>query len=242
MFDVEMSDTGRPLKMPMNRGDDPYDVAERFLLENGVPSDNRQAIVNFIYENAGSAGAHRPCSRVSKCPFSFAASRMTPQQQSAGTFTVFSAGLSAVVFAKQLLYRLVSLEMRAATVFVCYPADHCTPVRSSPLTVLPRGCAVAAPRGNVDSLTGAGAYIPTGDAPPQAQPAAAAPAQGFVYSPHRDYQLFEALPTMDKVGGKLRELAAGVPADVQPSAEQLAAGGPLDDLLHVRASFNTRTA
>jgi hypothetical protein len=95
----------------------------------------------------------------------------------------------------------------------------------------PVACAVALPTGNPDPLTGGGSYIPerATQALPQATP------QGFVYTPHGQYQLFEASPAIEKVGAKIRELSANVPEDLQLSVRQAASGGGLDELLQVLA-------
>ena len=37
MFDVDAEEGAPPRKLPMNRGDNPYIVAERWLEEQGLP-------------------------------------------------------------------------------------------------------------------------------------------------------------------------------------------------------------
>lgn len=41
MFDVDVEDGALPRKLAINRGDNPYDVADRFLEENGLPQTYR---------------------------------------------------------------------------------------------------------------------------------------------------------------------------------------------------------
>jgi PFU (PLAA family ubiquitin binding) len=51
---------GTDLKLPMNRGEDVYDVADRFMSEHNLPASYQEKIVAFILENAGDAGAAPP--------------------------------------------------------------------------------------------------------------------------------------------------------------------------------------
>jgi hypothetical protein len=55
LFDVEVEDQIK-LKMPMNRGEDPYTVADRFMLQNGLPMTYRERIVDFVLQNVGASG------------------------------------------------------------------------------------------------------------------------------------------------------------------------------------------
>lgn len=38
MFSVDVEDGKPPLKLPYNRGDDPYKVANEFLIKNALPA------------------------------------------------------------------------------------------------------------------------------------------------------------------------------------------------------------
>lgn len=51
VFDVDVSEGSPPLKLPMDKGEDPYDVAERFLLRHGLPDSYLEQVANFIIEN-----------------------------------------------------------------------------------------------------------------------------------------------------------------------------------------------
>lgn len=95
--------------------------------------------------------------------------------------------------------------------------------------------AAAPASGNPDPLTGGISYREPSSTP--AAPSVAATSSGLVYTPHREYQLFEAAPAVDKVAAKLRELSAAVPADAQLSEQDAAPGGGLDQLLDVRPAF-----
>jgi PFU (PLAA family ubiquitin binding) len=57
VFDVDVSDNAPPLKMPMNRDEDPHDVADRFMAQHGMPASYREQIVGFILQNTQSPGA-----------------------------------------------------------------------------------------------------------------------------------------------------------------------------------------
>lgn len=57
MFDVDVADGAPPLKLPMNKAEDPYDVAERFLMRHGLPVSYLEQVVSFIQENTASEGA-----------------------------------------------------------------------------------------------------------------------------------------------------------------------------------------
>lgn len=55
VIDVEM-DAGAKLKLPLNKDEDPYDVADRFLHKHGLPEAFKQQVVQFILDNVGDAG------------------------------------------------------------------------------------------------------------------------------------------------------------------------------------------
>ncbi|XP_015900825.2 uncharacterized protein LOC107433940 [Ziziphus jujuba] len=53
VFDVDIGD-GEPIrKLPYNRSDNPYDVADKWLLKENLPLSYRQQIVEFILQNTG---------------------------------------------------------------------------------------------------------------------------------------------------------------------------------------------
>ncbi|XP_020250062.1 phospholipase A-2-activating protein [Asparagus officinalis] len=53
VFDVDIGD-GEPIrKLPYNRGDNPYDAADKWLLKENLPLAYRQQVVEFILQNAG---------------------------------------------------------------------------------------------------------------------------------------------------------------------------------------------
>ncbi|KAI3428691.1 hypothetical protein D9Q98_007514 [Chlorella vulgaris] len=53
VFDVDVEDGALPRKLAINRGDNPYDVADRFLEENGLPQTYREQVVDFILKSTG---------------------------------------------------------------------------------------------------------------------------------------------------------------------------------------------
>ncbi|PIN02311.1 hypothetical protein CDL12_25172 [Handroanthus impetiginosus] len=53
VFDVDIGD-GEPMrKLPYNRSENPYDVADKWLLKENLPLSYRQQIVEFILQNTG---------------------------------------------------------------------------------------------------------------------------------------------------------------------------------------------
>jgi hypothetical protein len=72
--------------------------------------------------------------------------------------------------------------------------------------------------------------------PSVGQVSAPGQASGMVYTPHRDYQHFEAAFKGDKVAAKLRELSAQVPEGVRLSSDEQTQGGELDSIVQVRCS------
>ncbi|KAG0497157.1 hypothetical protein HPP92_001848 [Vanilla planifolia] len=53
VFDVDLGD-GEPIrKLPYNRGDNPYGVADNWLLKENLPLSYRQQVVEFILQNSG---------------------------------------------------------------------------------------------------------------------------------------------------------------------------------------------
>lgn len=53
VFDVDIADGERARKLPYNRTDNPYTVADKWLLKEGLPLSHRQQIVEFILQNTG---------------------------------------------------------------------------------------------------------------------------------------------------------------------------------------------
>ncbi|EFJ25455.1 hypothetical protein SELMODRAFT_98884 [Selaginella moellendorffii] len=53
VFDVNIEDGEPTRKLPYNRGDNPYDTADRWLLNENLPMGYRQQIVDFILRNTG---------------------------------------------------------------------------------------------------------------------------------------------------------------------------------------------
>ena len=51
VFDVAMGDDAPALKLAMNYGENPYAVADRFLATNGLPTEFKEQIVQFILQN-----------------------------------------------------------------------------------------------------------------------------------------------------------------------------------------------
>jgi phospholipase A-2-activating protein len=58
VFDVDVAEGAPPLKLPMNKGDDPYDAAEIFLEKHQLPITYLEQVVEFIQQNTGGNGAH----------------------------------------------------------------------------------------------------------------------------------------------------------------------------------------
>ncbi|KAH7288377.1 hypothetical protein KP509_31G024400 [Ceratopteris richardii] len=53
VFDVAVEDGGPVHKLPYNRGDNPYTVADKWLLSEDLPLTYRQQVVEFILQNTG---------------------------------------------------------------------------------------------------------------------------------------------------------------------------------------------
>lgn len=52
VFDIDV-DEGKVLKLPYNRDQDPYTVAQKFIHDHDMPQVYLDQIANFIYKNAG---------------------------------------------------------------------------------------------------------------------------------------------------------------------------------------------
>ncbi|KAL4428166.1 hypothetical protein ABPG75_002255 [Micractinium tetrahymenae] len=57
VFDVDVQEGAMPLKLALNRGDNPYLVADRFLEEHGLPSTYMEQIVQWILQNTADSQA-----------------------------------------------------------------------------------------------------------------------------------------------------------------------------------------
>lgn len=52
VFDVDVEDGKPPLKLPYNNTDNPYQIADKFLVDNDLPTSYREDVVRFILTNA----------------------------------------------------------------------------------------------------------------------------------------------------------------------------------------------
>ncbi|CAG9862601.1 unnamed protein product [Phyllotreta striolata] len=52
VFSVDVEDGKPPLKLPFNRGEDPYKAADKFLNKHNLPKDYLEQVVNFILTNS----------------------------------------------------------------------------------------------------------------------------------------------------------------------------------------------
>ena len=59
VFDVDIQEGAPTLKLPFNRGDNPYDAAELFLENNGLDPGYREQVVNFIVQNVGEEAVYQ---------------------------------------------------------------------------------------------------------------------------------------------------------------------------------------
>lgn len=87
--------------------------------------------------------------------------------------------------------------------------------------------------GNPDPFTGGGAYVPDEAMTNPSRQSVPSP-PGLSFAPHQHYQGFEAVPDGSKVLAKLRELSPDVQGVHALSAEELAQGGALEDIVAVR--------
>lgn len=55
VFSVDVSDTAPPLKLPYNRGEDPWMAAQTFIHKNELPQTYLDQVANFIITNSESA-------------------------------------------------------------------------------------------------------------------------------------------------------------------------------------------
>lgn len=54
MFSVDISDTEPPIKLPYNRGEDPWLAAQKFIHKNNLPQVYLEQVANFIIKNSNS--------------------------------------------------------------------------------------------------------------------------------------------------------------------------------------------
>lgn len=55
VFDVDIKDGEPPLKLPYNIGQNPYDIANRFIANNELPMTYLDQVANFITTNTQGA-------------------------------------------------------------------------------------------------------------------------------------------------------------------------------------------
>lgn len=73
MFSVDISDSEPPIKLPYNRGEDPWQAAQEFIHKNSLPQAYLDQVANFIVKNSGGSAAVRtqPTSRFARNVFNF---------------------------------------------------------------------------------------------------------------------------------------------------------------------------
>lgn len=59
-FMIDVDTEGGALKLPLNRGEDPYDVADRFLQKHNLPASYMQQVADFVAQTLGDTGV-RDC-------------------------------------------------------------------------------------------------------------------------------------------------------------------------------------
>lgn len=84
VFSVDVSETEPPLKLPYNRNQDPWVVAQQFIHQNDLPQSYLEQVVDFIIKNSGGAPAANPTSSSYQDPFTGAA-RYVPGSNDAFT-------------------------------------------------------------------------------------------------------------------------------------------------------------
>lgn len=52
VFDVDISDTEPPIKLPYNRGEDPWMAAQKFIHKNNLPQVYLEQVANFVIKNS----------------------------------------------------------------------------------------------------------------------------------------------------------------------------------------------
>lgn len=62
VFTVDISDSAPPLKLPYNRSEDPWIVAQRFIHKNELPQAYLDQVANFIIKNSDNASVRESAS------------------------------------------------------------------------------------------------------------------------------------------------------------------------------------
>jgi phospholipase A-2-activating protein len=62
VFSVDFDESKPPVKLPYNRSDDPWHVAQKFLEDNELPQSYLDTVAKFILQNVPDAGASAPVS------------------------------------------------------------------------------------------------------------------------------------------------------------------------------------
>lgn len=58
VFSVDISDSAPPLKLPYNKGDDPWTTAQAFIHKHTLPQDYLDQVVDFIIKNSTKTSAN----------------------------------------------------------------------------------------------------------------------------------------------------------------------------------------
>eukprot|EP00252_Welwitschia_mirabilis_P020798 TRINITY_DN5175_c0_g1_i1.p1 TRINITY_DN5175_c0_g1~~TRINITY_DN5175_c0_g1_i1.p1 ORF type:complete len:778 (+),score=142.56 TRINITY_DN5175_c0_g1_i1:80-2413(+) len=85
VFDVDIGDGEPTRKLPYNRGDNPYSVADQWLLKEGLPLLHREQVVEFIVKNTGQSSNVPSANSFSYVDPYTGANAYVPGQQSSST-------------------------------------------------------------------------------------------------------------------------------------------------------------
>ncbi|CAL8462941.1 g2475 [Coccomyxa elongata] len=193
VVDVDFEDGVPHKKLAFNRTDNPYDVAERFLLEEGLPITYRQQVVDYILNLMGQGSA-------------------LPAVQTANVDPFTSSGA----------------YVPGASNFPTPGGSFGDPFTSSGGYVpsaqpTAPGTSTSGPSG----ITGGGADPFTGGN--SRRPA-------LTHIPAGVFYIFDSVPKLDAIGGKVREFSSGLSASPDTASlslteAEVAPGGGLDTLL-----------
>ncbi|KAH8293229.1 hypothetical protein KR018_000535 [Drosophila ironensis] len=98
VFNVDISDTEPPIKLPYNRGEDPWQAAQAFIHRNNLPQAYLEQVANFIVTNSESAPVVDQAPAGYQDPFTggsrYVPGSSTTNVQSGGNVDPFTGGSS----------------------------------------------------------------------------------------------------------------------------------------------------
>lgn len=100
MWNVDIEDGAPPLKLPFNRDEDPWVVAQAFIHKHNLPQSYLETVANFIISNAKTGAPPLPSNQGYVDPYTGSNRYVPPSNNTSSSGTLETSGQSSSGFNK----------------------------------------------------------------------------------------------------------------------------------------------